>query len=158
MTVGEWITLIKDFIVLVAVGLFAVMLIQFGEDRVKRQDVVALQKQITQNASIESQWHQESLNATSTGQKAVNDLTAALAKQPPVIVRVRPQGGPVPAAAGAAGGCTAANPGTAAAGSGSAVQSVDLRPVLNAFELKYGTALADCRVLYDAWPQAVKPR
>ena len=154
MKPAAYIALARDLIVLVALGLLIWLLISFGSDRVKVADMKALQKQITSNAKTEADWRKEQTDASAKRDTDLAKVAAGIANQhTPVIVRTGPaRACPVPIPAAQTGGSPATAGGTDE-GRGGSGESVDIRPALNAFELKYETVIADCRQLWDAWPK-----
>lgn len=154
MTPAAIIALVRDGIILLALGLLIWLLITFGSDRVKVADMKAVQKQIAQNAQIEAGWRKEQINANAKRDADLSKVAAGItAQRAPVYVMRNPaRACPVSVAAGEA---SRPPPGTGGAdqGSGDDRQSIDLRPQLNAFELKYETLVADCRAALDQWPQ-----
>src|SRR5882762_10140019 len=146
MTPGQIIALIKDVLIVVAVALVFYFVVQYGKDIVKVQDMHAVQKQLANNADTEARWRQEQTDADTKRDAALAQVATTIGQQrAPVYVVPR---GPasqcaVPGNPGQASGQPSAAGGSDP-GRGSDRQPVDLRPQVNALELKYETALADC--------------
>lgn len=145
MTPAAIIALIKDIVIVIAIGAVIYVLVAYGKDIVKVADIAAVQKQIAANAQTVAGWRQEQVNAEAKHTEELAQVSAAIgAQRSPIILQsVTPKAGtcPVPgAAAGPAGPPAASGP-------------VDIRPGINAFELKYETALADCRSALAQWPR-----
>lgn len=154
MTLTAIIALIKDLVIVAAIGLLVYVLVTYGKDIVKVADLQGLQKQITQNSKTEADWRKEQTDANTKRDVDLSKVTFAIDSQraPVYIVRGGSSSpGPVPANHAQAGG-QAAGAGGADAGRGGDSQPVDVRPQINAFELKYETAIADCRAALDSWP------
>jgi hypothetical protein len=151
MTPAAIIALIKDAVIVIALGAVAYMLITYGKDIVKVQDVKDLQKQLTHNAEQAAAWQKESTDADTKHVATLAQIAGTIDKQrTPVFVRGPSCPSAVPPDPGKAGGQPGAS-GTTDAGRG-----VDYRPTVNQFELKYETALADCYTALDKWP-VVRP-
>ncbi len=154
MTPGAIIALIKDGLIILAIGAAIWLFVTYGKDIVKVADMKAVQKQITANAATEANWRKEQIDANTQRDATLAQVAAGIANQhAPVIVRNGPaRVCPMPVAATQAGSPPAATGGTDE-GRGSNSESIDIRPALNAFELKYETVIADCRAALDGWPQ-----
>lgn len=153
MTPGQIIALIKDLAIVVTLGLAIWLLISYGKDIVKVSDMKAVQKQLAQNAITEAQWRQEQEAANAQRDTQLAQVGAAIANQhAPVLVCRSPNPGPVPSVPAATAD---AHPGIGGTdtGPGGGDKPIDIRPAINAFELKYETALADCRAAIASWPQ-----
>jgi predicted metalloprotease len=148
------IALLRDIVIVGAIGFIVYVLITYGKDVVKIADMKAVQEQITKNAETTAQWQKE---ATDANTKRDADLAAVAAtisshRDPVYIVRDRPtSAGTVSANTGQASG-QASGAGGTDAGVRSDRQRVDIRPEINAYELKYETALVDCYAGLDKWP------
>lgn len=151
MTPSAYIALARDIIIVVALGLLIWLLVSFGSDRVKVADMKALQKQLTTNAKTETDWRKAQTDANAQRDTDLAKVVAAIGSQhAPVIVRSGPaRTCPLPVST-----TQASSPPAAAGGTdvGSGVDR-DIRPQLNAFELKAETAIADCRAALDGWPK-----
>jgi hypothetical protein len=150
VTPGAIIAVIRDLIILIALGLLIWLLVSFGSDRVKVADMKALQKQITSNATTEAIWRKEQTDANTQRDTDLAKVAVGIALQrTPVIVRSGPaRACPVSVAAAKASSSPAAAGGVDAGLGGDR----DIRPQLNAFELKAETAIADCRAALEGWP------
>ena|SRR2546421_775329 len=153
MTPGLWLTAIKDILVLVAVGFLVYLLVSYGGNRVEKKDLAQLTEQIKANADLVIQWHKEDSDANAKRDQSLAQLHADVATpRAPVIVRIPvSQAGAMPAAPSAAAGENPHGSGTPS-GCGSASQEVNIRPDLDALEMKYGEALIKCRSILDKWP------
>ncbi len=149
MTPGAIIALVKDVVIVVAVGAVIWLLVSYGKDIVKVQDMAAVQKQIAANAETEARWRQEREDVDKNRDEQLGKVAAAVGQQraPVYIVRNPPSPSPVPNPPGQARGaaCPAAGPDPG--------PRVDSRPAINAYELKYSTALVDCYAALDKWPK-----
>jgi hypothetical protein len=136
-------TAVKDLLILGVLAWVVWFLVSSGEDRVKVQNLEALQKQIVANAATEAKWQKDKDAHDAQLQNDIDSARAAIAaRSAPIIVRVNPGSG-VPAASAKAG---SSNP-----QSGGSVEGagVDIRPRVNAFELKLEQTIADCHKLED---------
>lgn len=148
MTPAAILSLVKDLLIIVAVGLAAYFLVSYGKDIVKVSDIKAVQKQIVDNAATTERWQKEQSDADVKRAAALAKVGAAIAGQrAPVFVRGPPRPDPVPAAATKAGD----QPG--GAGGADQGRGIDHRPAVNQFELKYETALIECYAALDKWPR-----
>lgn len=154
MTPGAIIALVKDALIIVAIAAAIWLLVSYGKDHVKVADMKAVQKQITQNATTEEDWRKAQTHANAQRDADLSKVAADIAGQhaPVYIMRNAPRACPVSVAAGEASRPPPATGGVDA-GSGGDRQPVDIRPGLSGFELKYETAIADCRAALASWPQ-----
>ncbi len=154
MTPGMWLTAIKDILVLVAIGILGWLLVSYGQNRVEKKDMKALEQRLIDNAATQTRWREEDTHANTKRDQSLAALhTAVSAPHPPVIVRIpAPQAPGLPATAGEASGAHSECGGTAGGRGGASVE-VNIRPDLDALKLKYGTALIDCQAVLDKWPQ-----
>lgn len=157
MTPTQILALVRDLVVLVALGFIVYVLIKFGEDRVTAKDMKAVQTQLTNNASTQARWQTEASHAIAQLHTENADTARAIGQQhAPIIVRIPASGSSLPAAPAAAAGQPAC-PGGPAAGPGENPQpagvDVDIRAQVNAFELRYEEALANCRSVLAQWPR-----
>lgn len=157
MTPGAIIALIKDLVILAAIAVLAWLLITFGKDLVKVSDMKAFQKQLATSQALETQWRSNQDHANLKRDQALAQVNASIAAQraPVLLCRQPPARQQLPAVPAATPGSAAGNGGvdTRPGEDRSAVTSVDIRPALNAFELKYEKPLADCRAMLESWPQ-----
>lgn len=148
MTPGQIIALVRDVVILIALGLLIWLLISYGKDVVKVSDMRAVQKQIDTNAQTEAQWRKEQTDANQARDTQIAQVGAAIASQrAPVRLCGPTRASPLPSPTAAPSGSNTV-PGGTDSGSG-----VDLRPAINAFELKYETAFASCRAALAGWPR-----
>lgn len=145
MTPAAIIALIKDAVIVLAIGAVIYVLVTYGKDIVKISDMAAVQKQVAANAQTVAGWRQEQIDANARHSADIAGIAATIgAQHAPIFLQ------PAPSKAGACpvSGATGA-PSGQPAGSG----PVDIRPGINTFELKYETALADCRSVLAQWPR-----
>ena len=149
---------VRDVLILAVIGFIAFKVYELGADQVKVADMKAVQKQLSSNAAQAAAWQKESSDANAQRAQDLEDVRAAVAahgSEPVYIVRNAPSGGAVPAPAAAAGCGRPASGGTDAGPRGDPL-AVDVRPAINAFELKYETVLANCRAAIASWPTPEK--
>lgn len=156
MTPGEIVALIKDLVILAAVAVLAWLLITFGKDLVKVSDMKAFQKQLAASQALETQWRSNQDNANLKRDQALAQVNASIAAQhaPVLLCRQPPTPHALPAVPAQTAG-SGASPGGPDAGPGGdpgAPDPVDVRPAINAFEIKYEKPLADCQAVLDGWP------
>jgi hypothetical protein len=154
MTPGAIIALVKDALIILAIGAAAWLLVSYGKDIVKVADMKAVQKQIEQNAKTEETWRKAQTDANAQRDTDLAKVAASIAGQhaPVYVVRNPARACPVSTATGEASR-PPPGAGGADAGSRNDRQPVDIRPDLNRFELKAETAIADCRAALAGWPQ-----
>lgn len=153
MSITAIIALVRDLVILIALGLLIWLLISYGKDVVKVSDMKAVQKQLDANTKQVAQWSQEAQHAQTQRTEDMAQVSAAIAahSQPIVVLRDRPANpGAVPRVAVATGAQPAAcgNPDP-----GPGNDPVDVRPQISGFELKYEGLLADCRAAIAQWPK-----
>lgn len=147
MTPGAIISLIKDAIIIIAIGLVVYFLINYGKDIVKISDMKALQKQIQANADTIEKWRKESIDADTKRSADLAQVAATIDKQhTPVFVRNPPGSCTVPSTTSKAGD-QPSQPAGSDQGRG-----IDYRPAVNQYESKYSTALIECYAALDKWP------
>ena len=154
MSLALWLGAIKSILELVAVGVLGFLVMSYGESRVDKRDLQQLTDRITENGKTLTRWREEESHANTQRDAALAALHAAVAAHhDPIIVRV-PVGEarPMPGNPGEARGEHSQCLGTGG-GLGSPWAQVDIRPDLDALELKYGQALIDCKAVLDKWPQ-----
>jgi|SRR5205807_3417684 len=155
MTPAQMVGLARDVAQCLALGFVVWWIWHAGGDRVKVQDMGAVQKQLTANAAKLDEWRKEAANADqkrASDLQGVRDLIAQ--HNQPILVRTAapaPRAGAVPNPT-LATGCTTASGGGVDAGSGGGARTVDLRPDISRLETKYETALGDCRSALAKWP------
>jgi hypothetical protein len=154
VTPAQIIALIRDTALVAGVSLILWFVYRGGEDRVKAADLKGLQDELHQMAQISDRWHQESTDANAQLAHDMAAIHAAASVQRPSVLLCDQ-----PAASASLLPGTAAAPAPASAGGGGAVagsrgDSVrDIRPQLEAFKLKYESALAGCRAALASWPE-----
>lgn len=155
MTLTAIISLVRDAIILIAVGLLIWLLITFGKDLVKVADMKALQKQLEKNVQIEAQWRKDQDDANLKHDEDLAKVNARIADQraPVLVCRRSPAPQQLPANPGQASGGPAATGGTDAGTGGDSLTVVDVRSQLNPYELKVEKIVADCRRAIDGWPK-----
>jgi hypothetical protein len=156
MTPGAILAAVKDGVILIAVVALIYIFVTYGKDIVKVDDMKGLQAQITKNASIMETWQKEQTDANNKHDTNLQAISARIAAQrdPVYVVRGGPANScPVSGNTGQTGG-QAPGAGGSNQGAGGAGQPVDIRAGLNAFELKYETAIAEGQRCLDGWPVA----
>jgi hypothetical protein len=148
MTPAAIFSLVKDAVILIALGLVAYFLINYGKDIVKVSDMKALQQQITTNTQTLERWQKESTDADTKRQTDLGNIASTIANQrAPVFVRSGPAcSSPVPNSSP-----STSNQPSKPTGSDQG-NGVDYRPIINQFESKYSTALVECYSALDKWP------
>jgi hypothetical protein len=149
MTPGAIIALVKDVVIVAALGFVIYMLINYGKDQVKVSDMKAVETQLKTNAVTEAEWRKEQVDANTKHDTNLATVASTIANQrAPVFLRSGPPSQcPVPnnptktSDQGTTTGSTDNRPGK------------DLRPDINAFELKYESAFLDCQTVLDQWPK-----
>lgn len=150
LTIAQWITVARDVFVVAALGWILFYIHRAEQNAVKVADMQAVQKQLSDNVAQEAKWEQQRENAEAQQTVDMQAVATAVAQQhSPVIVRVPAGPSPVPRDPGSPAGGTA-GAGSTQPGPGA---SIDVRPALNAFELKYEAYLAECRSILKEWPQ-----
>jgi hypothetical protein len=152
MTPAAIIALVRDIVILIALGLLIWLLISYGKDVVKVADMKAVQKQLDQNTQTMARWSQEAQHAQVQRTQDLATIHDAIAahSQPIVVLRDRPSHpGAVPGNPASPSGQPAAcgNP-----DGGSRTDTVDIRPDISRFEERYEGILADCRAAIASWP------
>ena len=148
MTPGQILVLVRDVLVLGALGFVIYRIYVDGENRVRQQDMQAVEKQLATNTLEQRQWAQDIRDAEAKRIEDMEHVSAAIAAQrAPVIVRVPAGAGTMPRASSPPATGTACPRGPAEG------PGVDIRPALNALEFKYERALADCRAVLAEWPK-----
>lgn len=148
MTPGAIIALIKDGVIVISIAAVAYFLINYGKDVVKVSDIKAVQKQLIENTATVAQWQKESIDADTKHIATLAKIADTInAQHTPVFVRGSSCANPV------SGNAAKTSSQPSAAGTTDPRGGVDYRPVINRFELKYETALADCYTALDKWPQ-----
>jgi hypothetical protein len=134
---------VKDLLILGVLAWVVWFLVSSGEDRVKVQNLEALQKQMLVNAATEAKWQKDKDAHDAQLQSDLSSARNAIsARNAPIIVRV-PAGSGVPNTPAKAG---SSNPASGAVESGA---GRDIRPSVNAFESKIEGVIADCHKLED---------
>jgi len=151
MTPGEIITLVKDLVILVAVGLVIYFFVTYGKNLVKVQDMAAVQKQLASNSETEARWRQERDDADKNRDEQLAKVATGIGQQRAPVYLMQP------AARASNPGALPGNPGEARGqacptGGSDPGPGIDSRPAINAYELKYSTALIDCYAALDTWP------
>jgi len=146
-------TAVRDLIVLGVLGFIVWRIYTDGANAVKVTDMAAVQKQLAANASQVAQWQKESSDANLKRESELAQVSATIgAQRAPVLVCHGPASpDPVPSAAPTPDSGPTASRGFNA-GSGASAQPVNVRPAINAVELKYERALTECRSALAKWP------
>ena len=147
-------TAVRDLLILAVIGFIAFRVYTDGKNAAKVADMAAVQKQLAANAAQSAAWQKESSDANLKRQSELAQVSSAIgAQRAPVLVCPGPSSpGPLPSHPTGAGGEPAA-PRSADAGPRAGAAAIDIRPAINAFELKYERAFADCRSVLNQWPK-----
>jgi hypothetical protein len=149
--ITRYIALARDIGIALALGFLVWKIFSAGEDKVKASDLKSLQAQITQQGTILDGWRQESTHANAQLSQDLATLrTPPAVPKPPVWLCDDPARSAetvLPAPASEAGSAHPAPGGTDEG------RRRDIRPQIEAFKLKYETALAECRAEDAQWPQ-----
>jgi hypothetical protein len=153
VSITVWLTIARDVVIVGALGFIAWYLHHTGANSVKLADFQAVQKQLAANHQIEQQNAQAAAQAQVTHDQELLALNARIAGQhAPILLCQSPHPSPVPAAP-----ATPESPHTAS-GTANTATRVDIRPAIDAFELKFESALADCRQTLASWPKGNESR
>lgn len=156
MTPSQVIALIRDVLILAALGFLVWWIWRSGEDRVKVTDMAAVQKQLAANARTLEQWKAQSTQAETQHAADLETIRSTLAQHSaPILVRVpAPAAGPyaLPGASPAPR-CEPAGAGGDHGATGGGSRTVDIRPAVTAVEERAEEALADCRAALAKWPR-----
>lgn len=150
MTLSAWISLIRDGVIVGALGYILWLSHSQAQNAVKVSDMQAVEKQVLANAQTLSRWTQEARDAEVKRATDMAGVTALIgAQRAPVRLCRAPAASPgtVPGTASSPAG------GTTAAGGTDTGSGEDLRPALNAFEVKYEGDFASCRSVLASWPK-----
>lgn len=149
MTFGAYIALIRDGLIVLALGFVLYKIYGAGEDKIKASDLKSLQTQIAEQAQTLAGWRQESSNANDQLSRDLATLHAPVPDKPPVWLcngSSEPRSEVLPAPA------TSPDSAHPAPGGTDTGRGRDIRPQLEALKLKYETALAECRSVIAQWP------
>lgn len=142
MPISEYISIIKDSAIILAVAAVVFFIYHSGANSVRVHDIEAVQKQIQANAATEERYHSEINDAFAEVHSQMGAVYASIdAQRKPLIVRVPASGRAVPG--------DSASPADQSPSSG----GIDVRSGVNALERKYESALSDCRALKESWPK-----
>ena len=153
MTPAAIYTAVRDFLIIAAIAFVVYRVFVDGKNAVKAGDLKALQAQMSQQNEIVTQWHTQ---ATKANEQLSQDLHAI--NTAPVVVHdwVRPSDScakaVLPVAPAATGNSSAAAGGDQPVG-GTTAEGSRRDIILADWKRFWETRLADCRVLYDGWPQ-----
>jgi hypothetical protein len=148
MTPTAYIALARDIGIVLALAFLIYKIYGAGENAVKVADLKSLQTQIAEQARTLEGWRQESTDANT---KLSQDLATLHADPKPPVWLCNGPASPRSAVLPAAPASTdSAHP---SAGGTNQRSELDIRPQLEAFRLKYETALAECRAVYSQWPK-----
>lgn len=148
MNPAQIIALVRDVLVVVGIGWLIFHIYRDGEDKVRRQDMEVVQKQLTANAAQQARWAQERTDAETKRDSDLRSVRDAIASNSrPVIVRVPSGGSAVSGHTAGAASCPA--------GSGGSDGTVgkDLRPAIREYEEWIEREFGDCRVVLSQWPR-----
>ena len=148
MTPAQIIGLARDVAQCLALGFIIFWIYRSGGDRVKLEDVAAVQKQTAGITKAFNEWQTQDAKAKGDQYAAIKALGDRIDKQrSPIVVRVpAPATSPVGLPGIQAGRSPIGPPAAGRDSSGSrADREEDLRPEFNRIEMKYSKALAECR-------------
>jgi hypothetical protein len=155
MTPAQIVSAVRDLVILLALGAVLWYVHRADENAFKVADLTAVTKQLNTNAATAARYSKEASDAQSTLAQQMAATAAAVSSQSapvllcPAAPGPRAVSGPTARAAGQP--ASPGRPNTGPRGD-SVVAQVDIRPELNAFELKYEDALSSCRSVLDQWP------
>jgi hypothetical protein len=150
VTPGQYIAAARDLIILAAIGWLVYMVYHAGQNSVTIKDVARIEANIAAAHATEDNWRKEQLDADAQKAQDLAAIRGAIAEhQQPIVVRGPAPAGAVPKAPGTAAGT---HPTSGATDGGPRVSTCDVRPSVAAVELKYETALAECRAAIASWP------
>ena len=153
MTPAQIIALVRDALIVVGIAWLVFHIYRDGEERVRKQDMEAVQKQLAANAAKSAQFAEEAKNAEA--QRVADNLqvmAAVGAYHQPVRLCNSGSAGAVPGAPATAAGHPA-GPGTTNEGIGSDPFGPDLRPAISGFETKFEGYFSACRSILNQWPR-----
>lgn len=151
MTPGQIISLIRDAVVVVAIGIILWLVYRGGEDRVKASDLKALQKQLDKQAQIADTWHKEATDANDKLTQTLATINAA-----PVVVHdwVRqPACRPVLSAPTGPASAPRPDPTGVQPERGGDAEADRRDSIVAEFKARWSTELATCQSFLDQWPQ-----
>lgn len=158
MTPAAILALVKDIVIVVAVIAVGWFLVNAGKNMVHVEDIKKLEQRIVDNAKIEQTWRDQKSNADDQLAKDIKSIPSIVAgntPKQPVWVCNKPSvsGNGLPTNSGSTGSQPAATGGTDSGSGTSAETTVDRRQVVDLFETKYETVLAQCRSVLSKWPK-----
>lgn len=157
MTPGQYVTVAKDAVILIVLGIILFLVYRAGKDHVGAADLKGLQTQIAATAKITSDWKDQANESTahlSGDLAAIRAASSAPVQHSWVLdsptckasTSVLPAPASQPAASPAAGGGVQPIDGSDAEGH-------RRDSVVAAFKAQWETALAQCRAENAAWPK-----
>ncbi len=153
MSPSAYIALARDVCILLALAFVVWRIYAAGQNAVKAADLQFLQAQLSEQAKTLDSWRQEATNANDQLSRDVATLHAPTPNKPPVWLCNAPSSPRRPVLPATAPTAPSEHPSPGGADIGS---QRDIRPQLDAFQLKYETALAECRSVYSQWPQVTR--
>lgn len=148
MSATQIIALVRDAVIVGALAFVIWWIHESGETSVKLKDMKAVAAQIDANGKTIAEWKAQSQAAEVQREKDMQTINTAIAAEraPVYVVRGPTNPSPVSGAAGKAPGQCPPS------GSADTRPQRDIRPELDAFALKYETALTECRTALAQWP------
>jgi Tfp pilus assembly protein PilE len=147
MTLSQYIALARDAVIIGILSWGVWFLYHSGENSIKLADLKAVQTQLTHNAQQVEDWKARENAAEVKHDQEVQLVATTVASQhQPVRLCHTPSASSVSHPASTPQG---SNPPSRTANTG---PGVDIRAAVNAFEIKYEAALADCRQTLAEWP------
>lgn len=151
MTPGMYIALARDLGIALALAFIVYKIYGAGENAVKVHDLKSLQAQIEEQGKTLNGWRQESTNANAQLSQDLATLrTPPAVPKPPVWLCDAPPSPRRAVLPTSAASTDSAHPSPGGSDDG---RRRDIRPQLEAFKLKYETALAECRSVIAQWPK-----
>jgi hypothetical protein len=153
MSVTAAMALIRDAIILIALGFIVWWIRTDAVKSIKIADLKAVQSQLADNALRQAQFAQEAIHAQDQHTQDLQTISAAIASHSasPVLLCQSPDPSPMHGVSPTSGAQPAAS-GKTDPGSGSPPAPVNIRNSVTGFEQEYENALADCRQALASWP------
>lgn len=152
MTPGMYIALARDLGIALALAFIVWKIYGAGENAVKVNDLKSLQAQIADQAKTVDTWRQENTDANTQLSRDLASLHAPAPDKPPVWLC---DAAPSPRRAVLSSPAASTDSSHPSPGGSDDGRRRDIRPQLEAFKLKYETALAECRSVIAQWPKVI---
>lgn len=154
MTPSQIIAMVRDAAILGALGFILWYVHRADENAFKVDNLTAATKQLTANAATAARYSKEASDAQSQLAQQMAANAAAIGSQRAPVLLCPPSAGAraVSGAPSSAAGQLAGAGGAAAGARSDPQPGRDVRPEINAFEVKFEGALATCRSVLAQWP------